>query len=237
MNFLQLGQRLALEAGVSGTLSTMQNQTGSLGRLVTWINGAWQELQTEHDDWDWMRSSNLLGGGVSFATVAAQAAYPLGSAAGTTGVPVANFGKWIRDSFRNYTTSVGVSNEMFMDWVPYDTWRDAYMLGAMRLVQTRPVAFAIGPDKSICLGPPPNALYTVTGDYYVAPTSMVQDTDVPALPDAHFHMAIVYKAMMMYAGYESASEVYQRGDKGYKELLMELEAKRSPEMSFGGTLA
>ncbi len=237
MNFLSLAQRLVLECGVSGTLSTTASQTGSLGRIVTWVNQAWQELQTEHDDWDWMLSSNLLGAGVSFATVAGQASYPLGTAAGTSGVAVANFGKWARDSFRNYTTSVGVSNEMFLDWVPYDTWRDAYMLGAMRTVQTRPVAFAIGPDKSICLGPPPNALYTVTGDFYVAPTLMAVDTDVPALPDAHFHMAIVYKAMMMYAGYESAPEVFQRGQQGYASLLKELEAKRAPEMSFAGALA
>ena len=237
MNFLQLVQRLQLECGVSGTVTTAQNQIGSIGRLVTWIGQGWDELQTEHDDWEWMRSSNLLGAGVSFTTVAGQPSYPLGTGAGTCGVAVANFGKWAKDSFRNYTTTVGVSNEMFLDDIPFDTWRDAYMLGAMRAVQTRPVAIAIGPDKSICLGPPPNSLYTITGDYYVAPSVMSADTDVPALLPAQFHMLIVYKAMMMYAGYESAPEVFQRGMQEYALGLAQLEAIQLPQITFAGSLA
>lgn len=237
MDFLQLCQRAVLECGVSGSLTTTVGQVGSLGRIVNWINAAWEELQTEHDDWEWMRSSNLLGAGVSFATVAGQASYPLGTGAGTVGVTFANFGKWDRYAFRNYTTSVGFSNEMFLDFIDYDVWRNGYMLGAMREVQTRPVAVAIGPDKSVCLGPPPNALYTVTGDYFVAPTQMAQDTDVPTGLPNQFHVAIVYGAMRMYAAYESAPEVYNRGEKGYGDLLRELEARQLPEIEFGTALA
>ena len=184
-----------------------------------------------------MRSSNLLGAGMSFTTVAGQASYPLGVGAGTCGITASAFGKWDRESFRNYTTSAGVSNEMFLDEISFDTWRDAYMLGAMRGVQTRPVAIAIGPDESICLGPPPNALYTITGDYFAAPSAMSADVDVPALLPAKFHMLIVYKAMTKYAGYESAPEVFDRGSQGWSTLLAQLEAIKSPRMSFGGALA
>lgn len=237
MNFLQLCQRAVQECGVSGTLSTTVGQVGSLGRIVTWVNGSWNELQTEHDDWGWMRSSNLLGAGVSFETVAGQAFYPLGTGPGTVGVAGTAFGKWVRDSFRNYTTTVGVSNEMFLDEVSFDAWRDGYQLGAMRSVQTRPVAYAIGPDLSICLGPSPNGLYTVTGDYFRAPTLMVADTDLPAGLETQFHMLIVYGVMRMYGAYESAGDVYQRGQVGYTTMIRELEAGRIPEMKFGGALA
>ena len=237
MNFLTLSQRLQLECGVSGTLSTTAGQTGSLNRLVSWIGTAWEELQAEHDDWDFMKSSNLLGSGVSFTTVAGTAYYTLGTGAGTVGVTAANFGKWDRTAFRNYTTTVGTNNEMYLDWIPYDTWRNAYMFGAMRSVQTRPVAVAIGPDNSVCLGPPPNALYTVTGDYFIAPTTMSQDTDTPTGLPVRYHMAIVYKAMEYYGSYEAAPEVLQRGQSSYKRLLAELEALRLPEISFAGSLA
>lgn len=236
MNRLALCQRLVLECGVSGTLSSATGQTGSLGRIVTWIDQGWAELQTKHDDWTFMRSSNLLGAGASFTTVAGTAFYPLGTGAGTCGIAAANFGKWDRDSFRNYTTAVGTSNEMPLDEIPFDTWRDAYMLGAMRSVQTRPVAVAIGPDNSVCLGPPPNALYTVTADYFVAPTAMSADTDTPTGLPGHFHMIIVYDAMRSYAGYESAPEVMQRGQSGYDRLLKQLEALRAPQVSFAGAL-
>jgi len=237
VNFLTLSQRLALEAGVSGTLSTTANQVGSLNRVVTWINQAWMELQTEHDDWDWLRSSNLFGSGVSFATVSGQASYPLGTGAGTVGITADAFTKWDRETFRTYLTTAGVTNETFLDWIPYDTWRDAYMLGALRNVKTRSVAFAIGPDKSICIGPPSDGLYTVTGDYFIAPTQMVADGDLPTGLPARWHMDIVYRAMMMYAGYESAPEVYQRGAAGHAMLLAQMEAQYVPEMAFSGALA
>lgn len=237
MNRLSLAQRLQTECGVSGALTTTISQTGESSRLVNWVDQAWAEIQTEHDDWRWMRSSNMLGAGMSFATVAGQPSYPLGTGAGTCGVLATSFGKWVRDAFRNYTTTVGVSNEMFLDQIPYDVWRDAYMFGAMRSVQTRPVAVAIGPDESICLGPPPNALYTITGDYYVAPSVMAADLDVPTLLPVQYHMIIVYKAMMMYAGYEAASEVFQRGEQGYQLLLKQLEVIKMPTMTFAGSLA
>jgi hypothetical protein len=237
MNRLQLAQRLQLECGVSGTLSTTLSQTGSLGRVVAWVDTAWTEIQSRHDDWEFLRSSNLLGSGISFATVAGQASYPLGTGVGTCGVTSANFGEWDRETFRNYTTSVGTPNEMFLDYIPYDVWRDAYMLGAMRSVQTRPVAFSIGPDKSICLGPPPNDLYTVTGDYYRAPSAMAADTDSPTGFPNQYHMAIVYKAMEFYGGYESAPEVLQRGAQGFNDLIRGLEADYLTEMTFGGALA
>jgi hypothetical protein len=240
VNFLQIVARAITECGASGTsISTTANQSGEQQRFVNWVNAAWGEIQTKHDDWGWMRSSNLLNPGVTgmqFNTVAGQANYQLGTAAGTCGVAVANFGKWDREAFRNYTTAAGTNNEMFMDIIPYDTWRDSYMLGAMRAVQTRPVAIAIGPDNSICLGPPPNSLYTITGDYFVAATSMVQDTDVPTGLEVAFHLMIVYRTMMFYGSYESAPEVFARGSAAYDEMMDQLEAKRLPIMTFGGSL-
>lgn len=237
MNFLQLGQRMVQECGISGTLTSMQNQTGEFARVVSWVGQAWDELQTKHDDWDWMRSSNLLGAGASFATVAGQAVYPLGTGPGTCGVTLANFGKWDEETFRCYTTSVGVADETFLDSIPFDAWRNAYMLGALRLVQTRPVAIAVGTNKALCLGPPSDGLYTVTGDYFTSPNIMAANADEPTGLPVAYHMAIVYLAMLYYAGYESAPEVMDRGDAGYKKLLGELEAKYLPRVSFCGALA
>jgi hypothetical protein len=238
MNRLQLAQRTQLECGVSGTLSTTENQSiAGFARLIAWNDTAWEEIQTRHDDWGWLRSSNILGLGASFTTVAGTASYPLGTGAGTCGVLATAFGKWDRQTFRNYTTSVGVSNENFLDEVPFDVWRDAYMYGAQRSVQTRPVAVAIGPDNSVCLGPPPNALYTVTADYFMAPTAMALDTDTPTGLPTQFQMLIVYKAMMMYGAYEAAPEVYQRGEAGYSSLMARLEALRLPQIAWAGALA
>lgn len=243
MNFLQLCQRTAVECGVSSTvaittaLTTVTGASGSLGRIVNWVNDGWTDVQMDHDDWSWMRSSNILGSGISFTTIAGQASYPLGTGAGTVGVDVDDFGKWDLGTFRNYTTSVGFTNENYLDDISFDAWRNAYMLGAMRTVQTRPVAIAVGPDQSLNLGPPPNALYTITGDYFVAPSEMSADTDVPTGLPTRFHMLIVYRAMMKYGGYESAPETAQRAAQENAGMYAQLEALRAPTIYFGGALA
>lgn len=220
-------------------MTTTVGQVANLQRLVNWIGSAWEEIQTKHDDWDFMRSSNILGAGASWVPASGQASSPLGTGPGTCGIDPTVFGKWDRDTFRSWVTASGsaaLGGEMFLDWIPFDSWRDGYMLGAMRAVTTRPVAFAIGPDKSICLGPPPNGLYTITADYWFAPTVMEDDADVPLGLPAQFHMAIVYKAMQMYAGYEAAPEVFQRGETEYNNLMAPLEAKYLPEVGFAGAL-
>lgn len=237
MNFLQLAQRTASECGISGTLSTTANQTGSLGRIVSWVGDAWNDLQTNHDDWIWMRSSRLLGAGVSFVTVSGQASYPLGTGVGTVGITDDNFDKWVPDSFRCYTTTVGIQDEVYLDLISFDAWRDGYMYGAQQTVKTRPYVVAIGPNQSVCIGPPSNGLYTVTGDYYVGANVMVNDTDLPTGLPSRFHNAIVFGAMLKYSGYESAPEVAARATREYASTMNQLENLRLPQMTFGGPIA
>jgi hypothetical protein len=243
VNYLALCQRACVECGVASgqailsALPTTDGASGSVGRVVNWVGDAWNDIQRDHDDWDWMRSSVLLGGGVTVATIAGQASYPLGTGAGTVGVAVDAFGKWDRETFRAYPTATGFQGEDYLDEVPFDTWRDSYMFGAMRSVQTRPVVVAVGPDESLCLGPPPDGNYTVTADYFVAPSEMVADTDIPVGLPTRFHLLIVYQAMIKYAGYESAPEVEQRGASESARMLAQLMALRAPRIGFGGALA
>lgn len=243
MNFLSLVQRLAVECGVYATqdiatkIPSIGSASGSSGRLVNWVNDALSDILSAHDDWDFMRSSNLLGAGVSFPTIAGQATYKLGTNTGEVGIDPDTFGKWDRGTFRNYTTSVGFRDEIPMDDIRYDRWRNEYMMNANRLVQTRPIAVAIGPDKSLCLGPPSNGLYTITGDYFLAPVAMVADADIPLGLPTRFHMMIVYSGMCKYAGYDAASEVFQRGSDEYGRMYAQLQALYAPAISFGAALA
>jgi hypothetical protein len=243
MTYLELVQRMMSECGVSGTITTVAGQQGSIQRCVNWVQQAWTEIQTAHDDWTFMRSSKLLGEGVSFPTVSSQLFYPLGIAAGEIGLAADDFGHWDMDSFRCMTTSVGIQNETFMDHVLYDAWRDAYMYGAMQTVITRPVAIAEGPQSQLCLGPASDGTYTITGDFYWAPQILEDDGDVPqnrggtfTLPE-RFNMLIVYRAMDFYAAYESAPEVKQRANEGQGRMMPKLEALYLPQFLSGGALA
>lgn len=231
MNFLELCQRTARECGVSGTgPADTTTQVGNLQRIVQWVNSAYVDIQNSRRDWDWMRQSN------TFVTVDGQSTYELGTAAGQVGISVATFGMWARDTARNYLTSVGTNSEVFMDFIHYDTWRNNYMYGALRNTKTRPLQFAISPTKGICLGPVPIDGYTISCDYFTAPVELSGDSDDPIMP-TWYHMAIVYRAMMFYGGYESATEVYQRGELEFGKLMSRMTADRMPEITFAGALA
>lgn len=225
MNFLQLVNRLRLEAGVSGAdLSTVINQTGEMARLVKWINAAWMDIQSMREDWPWMRTS------CSFATVAGQATYTVAQCG------VTDLGAWARDTFRNYDTAEGINSEIFMEYVAYEKWRDLYLFGSLRSNQSRPIEITITPDLSLGLGPVPAAGYTAIGDYYRIPSEMALDDDIPGMPNQH-HLAIVYRAMMSYGAYEAAPEVYQRGETEFKTIMRRLSNSRLPEITLGGALA
>lgn len=234
MNYLQLTQRLWQEAGVAGAypgLTTVANQTGELQRLVSWTNDAWRDIQNAHDDWGWMRSS------ASFATVAGQANYPLGTGPGTAGVAASAYGRWLPNTARNYVTSVGTNSEAAMDVESsYDAWRDTYFFGAARSTTSRPSVICVGPDKTLYLGPVPGAGYTVTLDYFTARTDLSVDADTPALP-AKYHMAIVFRALMYYGAYEAAPEVYQRGELEFGKLMARMTQDRLPPVEWAAPLA
>ena len=198
--------------------------------------------------WDWMRASNILRlsttaplgsptAGIQFATVAGQASYPLGTGAGTVGVLPDDFSEWDETTFRNYTTTVGFTDEIPMGIISFDRWRDGYMMNASRNAPTRPTVVAIGPDKSVNVGPPSNGLYTVTGDYFVAPVTMTDDTDTPTGLPTRYHMIIVYRTMIKYGGYAAAPEVYQRGTDENAGMFAQLQTQYAPRFRVAGALA
>lgn len=228
-----------IECGVTsqGPLSTVAGQVGELQRVTTWIAASWAEIQGKHDDWGFMRASylNPVGvtgiAGISFPTVAGRGVNTLVQLA------IPSITKWDEYSFRVYQTAAGINSETFLDPISYDDWRDGYMYGALRTVQTRPVAVAISPDLGVCLGPPPDGTYTVEGDYWVDVQQLTADADVPQGIPARFHMNIVYEAMKKYAGYEAAQEVMDRAKGEGGPLFNQMEALYAPRIGMAAALA
>lgn len=223
MTFLQLVNRLRQECAITGNdLTSLSNLSGESLRCKNWINDAYMDVQRKHPDWEWLRTS------FSFTTTDAQQVYTLSD----IGVS-STFGIWKPETFRIYITSSGYPTETFLIQQDYASWRDMWQFGANRTVTNRPTTFAILPNKSIGFGPTPNATgYTVLGDYYSAPVELSGDSDTPAFP-AKFHMLLVYQAMMSYAAYESAPEVYQRGEVKAGQLMADLQADQLPQLVAG----
>ena len=229
--YLELCSLAREKCGIAGTgPADVTTQTGELARLVGYVRDAYVDIQNLHPDWLWMRSST------SFTTTASTGTYTTGSGAGTVNVAAASLGSWYRDTFRCYLTATGTNDEQFLEYIPYDAWRNTFNFGAMRSATGRPTVFSISPARGICLGQIPAAGYTVTGDYQAAPTVLAADGDTPGLP-AQYHMLIVWKAAMYYGVHEAAPEVYDEGLINYKRILSQLEIDQRPDVHFAGALA
>jgi hypothetical protein len=225
MNLLQLTNQTRVECGVSGpTLSSVQNLTGESARILAWVQQAWIDVQTSKEDWLFLRET------FEFNTVASQWEYTAANAGLT------DFGNWKRDSFRASSVNNLYRDEQLLNYMDWTTYRNLYRYANMRNTLARPVVVSITPNKDLAFGSTPDQIYTINGEYYTQPVSLSADTDIPGIP-ARFHMIIVYRAMMYYAGYESAPEVLSRGDYEYRRLYSRMEIDQLPTIVSGPPLA
>jgi hypothetical protein len=222
--FLQLCQLTREKCGISGNGPvSVVNQSGEMLRIINWVQESWIELQGLSTEWGWMRED------FSFDTAPAQESY------GPLSAGLTQFLRWHTDTLRCYRTDVGIPDEQFLVEWDYKVFRDTYQYASQ--TPSRPVVFAVHPrTKSLILGPIPEAIYTVRGEYQRAPRPFTSGSDIPELPE-QYHMLIVYGAMKRYAFYENAPEVAAGADMMYRQMLSQLMVDQIPEVTYGEPLA
>ena len=230
MDFLALCQALVRKVGISGRITTTAGQTGEMGDVVGWIDEAWLDLQRKNTNWDWMRYDFTVN------SVAAQRAYaPTACTDVELGSAITSFSKWHKDTLRIYHTATGRSSETFLNELPYKVFRDVYQLATEQ--SGPPDTFAVRPrDKSLLLGPMPDGIYTVWGDYQRAPRSLSGNTDVPDLPE-EYHWLIVHLAAQKYATFEAAPEVLADATTNANRMMDALLETQTEEVELGEPLA
>ncbi len=227
MNFLQLSQRLRQESGGAGSgPTTTVSQIGISKQYVDWINTAYIDILSLHTFWSFMQEN------FSFQTIADTREYSAADA-GITDLKDWKINDY--DSFRVYLTSGGVTTEQYMYNILWNDYRQMYLYGATRTTTGYPSYFTVQPNKSLNFYPIPNNIYTITGEYFRKPTELSGDLDEPLFPE-EFHMLIVWRALMLYAGFDAANEKYALGKNEYIKMLMRLELDQLPQITFGGPL-
>jgi len=95
---------------------------------------------------------------------------------------------------------------------------------------------AIAPDVVLHLNASPKANDALTFEYWRTPQMLVNDADVPRLPE-RYHMAIVYRAMLQYAMYENAPEVAQQAQMNDQRIMQQIVRSELPSVASAGPLA
>lgn len=226
MNFLELCQDMMREAGISGSIASVERQSGEALRVVNWIIKAYRYVQNKHVDWNFMRTD------VTFDTNTSSAIYTAAAAG------VAGFGEWrfAGDDWRAYNKAIGVADEMELCYMPYDQFRLVYGKGVNRTVTGRPQIVTERPDQSLQLWPIPDATYTIVGEQHKAPITLAKSDDVPIFA-AKYHDAIVQRALMFYAAFEGDGGMFAAAQTEFARLLAQMEGVYLPEWESAGAMA
>jgi hypothetical protein len=218
MNFLQLAQRTHTECGLSGVgPQGVSNQTGINAKLVSWVRQAWEELQSDREDWRWAWKQATV------PLTAGQASYDL-----LTLIP--DYGVIVRDAV-TVTAPTDPNNVSEGVYSEYPIFSRSYERGVS--AHGRPIIFTVAPDRSMRLAPTPDAAYNVILEYYAAPQSLSASTDTPLLP-VHYHMAIVYRAVMLYAAHDDHPQLNQDAVLNYERWLRRIMATEAPQVRVSG---
>jgi hypothetical protein len=91
--------------------------------------------------------------------------------------------------------------------------------------------FAILPNGNIKLYPSPDTATTVTIEYHRSKHVLIENSDVPLIPD-NFHMVIVYKALSMYAANDEAVSLFQDAIRQYDSWMgrMDMYQREQPQI-------
>ncbi len=227
MNRLLLYQELHRRTGIGGgNPSTTVGLANEAQVILDYLDYAYEDIQNTHTTWDFLRSD------FSFNTVSGTQDY----APTTSPVSLTLFKHWITQSFRVYLAATGVSDEQWLEYVPWRQFRDAFQLASQRTQTGRPVQFTIKPDDSLAFWPTPDDTYTIVGEYYKKPDVMTADADEPLWQDG-LHRVVVWRAVMFYALEYAEPDKYAVGKDEYKKMLRNLEQVELPRMGFGEPLA
>lgn len=198
MNFLALAKRLRQEAGYSGNgPSTVTNQAGEARRIVDWVSSAWVDIQGMREQWRFMRhtfSWNLAAGEMTGDTA------------------ISNF-KRVKPHSTVITRADGSK------YRPTELSPDDMRLLVREKTNNAglPEYFSID-DGQLTIFPTTNEAIAIEGDFYCTPKILTENNDVPSMPE-HYHMAIVWYALMQIGGFDEASNLYIRGAQNFDQLF------------------
>ena len=207
MDYLAGVQALHREAKLPGAApDAVTGQTGRAADLVAWYAQAWNDIQIERDGhWKWLRRAFTVN------TVADDQDYAFGAVTDVaTAVAITRFRSWYLDPNEPpliYLVSDGQATEHELVIQRWDEYRFNYRRATHTAAP--PVHVTEDPAGVLFLGPKPDGIYTVTGNYWASNQVLAADDDTPEMP-ADYHMTIVYRALVKYGYNAVAREVLSR---------------------------
>lgn len=130
-----------------------------------------------------------------------------------------------------HDVSLGVSNQQPIYYTPYTQFDGFYDRGD-NLSQGRPIRFSVDNAGRLVLWPIPDAVYRLNIPYRKSVQELTTNADTPEMPEK-FHMAIVYRAGMYYAGSTEANRVGPNFAGLYRTMYRKMCFEQLPDVIVG----
>ena len=213
--FLQLVNDLERESGTiyqNQRVGSVLNAPGRQEKMVEWVAEAWRLIQTSRQDWPWMRKE------FSAPLVSDQSRYTAAQ------LGLTSFSRWVPSSplFQPYALfdpAIGAGEEQPLIEIPFAEWKQRWSRGVHDALRPREVSFDY--ERMLCVGPKPDKVYTLTGEYFRSAQMLSANTDVPICPEQH-HAVIVWRALMLMAGHDEAPGAAAFANSEYTKCLRAL---------------
>ena len=223
MNFLKMCQRVFSEGGISGQLTSCENQTGEALRVVQWVAQAYSDILN-----DQAMSWRFIHKTFTKQLTANKGTYSFEE------IGVENGVQWDTREMR-VATREDLSDETFITHMSFPDFREFWMFSSRRTVASRPLNAAADNDMNLVLGPIPAENYWLNFQAMVQAPDLVRNEDTPVFPE-RFHIGIVWNALRSYGMFEAAPEVVARADANLAKIMFQLELDQSNEIVVGSPL-
>ena len=140
----------------------------------------------------------------------------------------------LEDRPKCYLSSGGVGGEYWLIYIPWEQFKVLYKKGTQNNGQ--PIHITVDNAENIVLGPKPDAVYVVSGDFQRGVQVLAADGDIPDMP-TNYHDLIVYRAIEKYGANSVAPEIFNRARLEGNRIMRALELSQLPRMRFGAPLA
>lgn len=238
--YLEICQKVARKCGTvpspEGKPSSVSNQTGTLGRIVSFVNDVYEEVQNHSNRWSWMETRFS-------STLTASVASYNASALGIT----SRFGRWINPGefpedyerqFTIYETSKGQADQGFLTYLEWPDFYARTQVGANAAQTGKPGLVSVDNEQKLHFWPTPDSTgYTVGGPYRKALHTLTEGGDEPEF-HSDFHDVLFYGALIELIVFDEApaSQANFYSNK-YDRFLQDLRTMYQPSIRPGGPLA
>jgi len=240
MDFLGMVKRLITELGVdlpanmTSVIITPATSYGGttefLNKCVNWVSQAWIEIQEDQQDWNFMREDG------SFDLTQGQPEYDIELEPGLSDydgirpfvAPIQSRYIWLV----NDTVSPSVKTHVY--YIPPELYFGYF--DRLETVPGQSYRYTFKSNGCVLLDPAPGPTAGKLEFLYRRTVqTLAADTDTPTGLPTKFHMAIVYRAMEYYSGFDETQPQWGRAQKLGKRMMNKLYIEQLPEYLVVGT--